>query len=102
MRHIEMRRIKTSSVVAVAAITLALLLQGCAASAGDTREQRTTARCGPGKMLTCDTRSSGRISDGRYGYGRNISGRGGRDSCSCVAEQDLDVLTGVTLPSAPH
>ena len=53
-------------------------------------------------MLTCDTRSSGRISDGRYGYGRNISGRSGRDSCSCVAEQDLDVLTGVTLPLAPH
>ena len=97
-----MRPIKTFSLGAVAAIALALLLQGCATSASDTREQRTTARCGPGKMLTCDTRSSGRISDGRYGYGRNNSGRGGRDICSCVAEQDLDVLTGVTLPSAPH
>jgi len=97
-----MRPIKTFGLGAVAIIALALLLQGCATSTRDAREERAAIRCGPGKMLTCDTRSSGRISDGRYGYGRNNSGRGGRNSCSCVAERDLDVLTGVRLPSAPH
>jgi len=97
-----MRPIKTFGLGAVAIIALALLLQGCATSTSDTREQRTTARCGPGKILTCDTRSSGRISDGRYGYGRNSRGGGGRDSCSCVLDQDLDVLAGIRLPSEGH
>ncbi len=96
-----MRRIGTSSLGAAATIAFALLLQGCATATSHATKLRVAAqKCHAGEILICDTRSSGRISDGRYGrYG---AGGGRRNNCFCQPEQDLDSLIGPDLPSEPH
>ena len=86
---------------ATATIALALLLQGCATPTSDAMKDRVAAQaCNAGEILTCDTRSSGRISDGRYG--RNNAGGGRRKNCGCEPERNLDALEGASLPSEPH
>jgi hypothetical protein len=94
-----MRLIKTSSLSAVTAIALALLIQGCASSSGNPREPKmATPACGTGEMLICESRSSSRISDGRYGRGNN----GRRQVCGCVPERQMERLERPTLPADTH
>ena len=96
-----MRPIKTASLSATAAIALALLLQGCATSTDPLKEEVASRSCPAGEILICDTRSSGRISDGRFG--RNSAGGGRRNRCGCEPERDLDGLAGFGLPRIePH
>lgn len=81
-----------------AAATIAILLQACATSANYDRENRVTAQaCPAGEIQVCEFRSSGRISDGRFG--RNSTGR--RKNCGCQPEHDLDSLEGPSLPTEP-
>jgi hypothetical protein len=49
-------------------------------------------------MLICESRSSSRISDGRYGRGNN----GRRKVCGCVPEREMERLEGATLPADTH
>ena len=81
---------------AAAAVLIGLVLQGCATSSDTGRERQRAAKvqCAAGEILACDTSSSGRISDGRYG--RNSGSR--RRHCSCEPEHDLDALSGRGLP----
>ena len=92
-----MQSIKSLSFSATATIVLAFLLQGCAAtpSDGGDRQQAAAMKCNAGEIMSCGTSSSGRISDGRYGYNRGSR----RNNCTCQPEQDLDSLTGADLPS---
>ena len=90
-----------TSLAAASAIVAAVLLQACATSDSDDRQNRVTDRpCPPGHILACDTRSAGRISDGRYG--RNNAGFGRRRHCGCQPEQDLDSLEAPPLPPEPR
>jgi hypothetical protein len=94
-----MRLIKPSSLSAATALALALLIQGCASSSSDPREPKMAApACGTGEMLICESRSSSRISDGRYGRGNN----GRRKVCGCVPEREMERLEGATLPADTH
>ena len=93
-----MRVIKTSGLSAAATIVLGLLLQGCATPTSDAMKDRQAAEiCEPGEILACDTSSSGRISDGRYGHNRGRNGR--RKNCGCVPERDLAAIAGRGLPA---
>jgi hypothetical protein len=101
MRIIETSRLSAAAAIAtLTTIMLSLLLQGCAASPSDSLEAEAAApSCAAGEIMVCDTRSSGRISDGRYG--RRDVGGGRRRHCACQPERDLEKLEGPSLP-APH
>ena len=71
-----------------------LFLSGCASNSGEypSAKTPTTAsssqsgalKCNAGELLVCESRSSHRISDGRYGRRGNKG-----QKCSCQPESDL-------------
>ncbi|MDX1405498.1 MAG: hypothetical protein R3192_13210 [Woeseiaceae bacterium] len=79
-------------------IAAAMLVCGCAVSSGGGGAGQSAAayECAAGYIMTCDVTSSGRISDGRYGY-KNKHLRG-RKNCRCEPEESLEALEGPTLP----
>ena len=93
-----------SRLYTVVGVALFVVLGGCAAAdptggafgepvaAGGTRER---PRCAPGEMLTCETKSPNRVSDGRYGY----RGKSSMQRCGCQPEASIMDLGQATLPS---
>lgn len=95
-----MPAINLSGLIPIATITFAMCLHGCAASGDGASERSAEAGCPAGYIMTCDVTSSGRISDGRYGY-KNRQLRG-RRNCGCEPQENLEGLKGETLPRDTH
>ena len=94
---IEMPAIR---VLKICCSALLLLLCSCETTpSGESSASAGSNACPPGEVMTCDIRSSGRISDGRYG--RNRQGAGWRKNCGCEPERDLKDLESEPLPQ-PH